>query len=77
MKEPKVIMLTLETLDYCMDNCGHPLHTQVHSKEFMNALVMLLNVKGLPPQVSIYSDKFCYVDSAKSPYDDTKMGHQI
>jgi hypothetical protein len=77
IKEPKVIMLTLETIDYCMDKCSHPLHIQVCSKEFMNALVMLLNLKGLPPQVRFCSRLIWLSDLTESPHDDLKMGHPI
>lgn len=51
---PKVILLTLELLDLAMQKCGNPFHVQVGNKEFMNALVLLLNQKGLPPQVLYY-----------------------
>jgi hypothetical protein len=51
-EQPKVIMLILELLDLAMQKCGNPLHVQVGNKEFMNSLVLLLNQKGLPPQVS-------------------------
>jgi hypothetical protein len=44
-------MLTLELLDLAMQKCGNPLHVQVGNKEFMNAIVLMLNHKGLPPQV--------------------------
>ena len=49
--QPKVIMLILELLDLAMQKCGNPLHVQVGNKEFMNSLILLLNQKGLPPQV--------------------------
>lgn len=48
-EQPKVILLTLELLDLAMQKCGNPFHVQVGNKEFMNALVLLLNQKGLPP----------------------------
>jgi hypothetical protein len=51
-EQPKVIMLILELLDLAMQKCGNPLHVQVGNKEFMNSLILLLNQKGLPPQVS-------------------------
>ena len=47
-----MIMLILELLDLAMQKCGNPLHVQVGNKEFMNSLILLLNQKGLPPQVS-------------------------
>jgi hypothetical protein len=50
-EQPKVIMLILELLDLAMQKCGNPLHVQVGNKEFMNSLILLLNQKGLPPQV--------------------------
>ena len=46
-----MIMLILELLDLAMQKCGNPLHVQVGNKEFMNSLILLLNQKGLPPQV--------------------------
>ena len=51
-EQPKVIILILELLDLAMQKCGNPLHVQVGNKEFMNSLILLLNQKGLPPQVS-------------------------
>jgi hypothetical protein len=51
-EQPKVIMLILELLDLAIQKCGNPLHVQVGNKEFMNSLILLLNQKGLPPQVS-------------------------
>lgn len=45
-------MLILELLDLAMQKCGNPLHVQVGNKEFMNSLILLLNQKGLPPQIS-------------------------
>ena len=51
-EQPKVIMLILELLDLAMQKCGNPLHVQVGNKEFMNSLILLLNQKGLTPQVS-------------------------
>ena len=52
-EQPKVIMLILELLDLAMQKCGNPLHVQVGNKEFMNSLILLLNQKGLPPQVRL------------------------
>ena len=48
-----MIILILELLDLAMQKCGNPLHVQVGNKEFMNSLILLLNQKGLPPQVRI------------------------
>ena len=47
--QPKVILLTLELLDLGIQKCGNPFHVQVGNKEFMNALVLLLNQKSIPP----------------------------
>jgi len=43
LKDPKAIMLTLELLDQAMVQCGLPMHQQVAQKEFMNALIILIN----------------------------------
>jgi VHS domain len=51
-QQPKVTMLALELIDLAMQKCGNPFHVQVGNKEFMNAMVLILNQKGLPPQVS-------------------------
>jgi hypothetical protein len=51
-KEPKVILLSLEVLDLAMQKCGNPLHVQIGNKDFMNVMVLLLNQKNQPPQVS-------------------------
>lgn len=47
-----MILLTLELLDLGMQKCGNPLHVQVGNKDFMNVMVLLLNQKNQPPQVT-------------------------
>ena len=56
-KEPKVIALSLELLDVAMTKCGNPLHIWIGTKEFMNILVSLLNMKNLPKEVSVNLNK--------------------
>lgn len=37
------VFLALLVTDMAMQKCGQPFHMQIHSKEFMNVLVALLN----------------------------------
>jgi len=47
----KEIFLSLIVIDMAMQKCGNPFHTQIGTKEFMNAMVLLLHNKDLQKEI--------------------------
>lgn len=45
------VLLALILTDMAMQKCGQPFHVQVHTKEFMNVLVALLNNQQVGHQI--------------------------
>jgi hypothetical protein len=50
--DQKGIFLALQVTDLAMQKCGNPFHVQVGTKEFIQAMVLLLHNKDLQPAVS-------------------------
>jgi hypothetical protein len=87
-KEPKVIALSLELLDWAMAKCNNAFHVQIGTKDFLNTIISLLNSKNMPIQVTnIYRHTISnlvrhtitsiYTDTTKSANFNLKMGSKI
>ncbi|CAG9333142.1 unnamed protein product [Blepharisma stoltei] len=50
-RNAKVLMLTLELLEFMVNNSSLPFHTQVGSKDFLNTFAVMIKNKDSDPQV--------------------------
>jgi hypothetical protein len=50
-KNTRIQLLSLELVDFGINNCTTPFHTQVASKPFMAILIRLLKIKDVAPEV--------------------------
>jgi hypothetical protein len=50
--DSKTLKLSLILLEQLMDKCGNPVHIQVGTRDFMNALILILHNGEVEEEVS-------------------------